>query len=225
VTGVAGKAGALVGRFSIRFATAGRRLIRFLSRLNQNGAPKVSKPAVARTPNRCGQNCRTREKNPLDYCGSSQRVRRPAGTNIKPVFSMSSFKMLTVFCRDCRNASAPLAWSSSYSVSQAAVSSGLTDFSLSCALREPHDRPLLSRSPRVTSVRFIVTRSRVLRILKVPPMPAATGDGQAPRPQEVSISYSRKDKEFMRRLDESLFKSRGCEAGSPFGNPDDHHQR
>ena len=35
-------------------------------------------------------------------------------------------------------------------------------------------------------------------------MPAATGDQQAPRPQEVFISYSRKDKEFVRRLDEEL---------------------
>jgi WD40 repeat protein len=35
-------------------------------------------------------------------------------------------------------------------------------------------------------------------------MPAATGDQQAPRPQEVFISYSRKDKEFVRQLDEEL---------------------
>jgi hypothetical protein len=35
-------------------------------------------------------------------------------------------------------------------------------------------------------------------------MPASSGDGQAPRPQEVFISYSRKDKEFVRRLDEEL---------------------
>src|SRR5262245_25091364 len=35
-------------------------------------------------------------------------------------------------------------------------------------------------------------------------MPASPGDGQAPRPQEVFISYSRKDKEFVRRLDEEL---------------------
>jgi WD40 repeat protein len=42
-------------------------------------------------------------------------------------------------------------------------------------------------------------------------MPAAPGDQQAPRPQEVFISYSRKDKDFVRHLDESL-KSRGREA-------------
>jgi hypothetical protein len=42
-------------------------------------------------------------------------------------------------------------------------------------------------------------------------MPAAPGDQQLPRPQEVFISYSRKDKEFVRRLDEAL-KSRGREA-------------
>ena len=42
-------------------------------------------------------------------------------------------------------------------------------------------------------------------------MPAAPGDQQVPRPQEVFISYSRKDKEFVRRLDEAL-KSRGREA-------------
>src|SRR6266446_9989599 len=42
-------------------------------------------------------------------------------------------------------------------------------------------------------------------------MPAASGDQQVPRPQEVFISYSRKDKEFVRRLDESL-KSRGRQA-------------
>ncbi len=42
-------------------------------------------------------------------------------------------------------------------------------------------------------------------------MPAAPGDQQAPRPQEVFISYSRKDKEFVRRLDEDL-KRRGREA-------------
>src|SRR6476620_10800397 len=41
-------------------------------------------------------------------------------------------------------------------------------------------------------------------------MPAAPGDQQLPRPQEVFISYSRKDKEFVRRLDEAL-KSRGRE--------------
>jgi TIR domain-containing protein len=35
-------------------------------------------------------------------------------------------------------------------------------------------------------------------------MPAATGDQQVPRPQEVFISYSRKDKEFVRRLYEAL---------------------
>jgi hypothetical protein len=35
-------------------------------------------------------------------------------------------------------------------------------------------------------------------------MPAATDDQQVPRPQEVFISYSRKDKEFVRRLDEAL---------------------
>ena len=42
-------------------------------------------------------------------------------------------------------------------------------------------------------------------------MPAAPGDQQVPRPQEVFISYSRKDKDFVRRLDESL-KDRGREA-------------
>src|SRR6184192_4102878 len=42
-------------------------------------------------------------------------------------------------------------------------------------------------------------------------MPAALGDQQPPRPQEVFISYSRKDKEFVRRLDEEL-KRRGREA-------------
>jgi TIR domain len=42
-------------------------------------------------------------------------------------------------------------------------------------------------------------------------MPAATGDQQVPRPQEVFISYSRKDKEFVRRLDEEL-KRRDREA-------------
>jgi WD40 repeat protein len=35
-------------------------------------------------------------------------------------------------------------------------------------------------------------------------MPAAPGDQQVPRPQEVFISYSRKDKEFVRRLHEAL---------------------
>src|SRR5436190_9146304 len=43
--GAGGNAGALVGRFSMRVASAGRRLIRFLSRLNQNGAPNASSPA------------------------------------------------------------------------------------------------------------------------------------------------------------------------------------
>jgi hypothetical protein len=42
-------------------------------------------------------------------------------------------------------------------------------------------------------------------------MPAATGDQQLPRPQEVFISYSRKDKEFVRRLDDDL-KRRNREA-------------
>jgi tetratricopeptide (TPR) repeat protein len=42
-------------------------------------------------------------------------------------------------------------------------------------------------------------------------MPVAPGDQQLPRPQEVFISYSRKDKNFVRRLDGSL-KSRGREA-------------
>src|SRR6266702_7624252 len=42
-------------------------------------------------------------------------------------------------------------------------------------------------------------------------MSAAPGDQQVPRPQEVFISYSRKDKDFVRRLDEAL-KSRGREA-------------
>src|SRR5881398_2681578 len=35
-------------------------------------------------------------------------------------------------------------------------------------------------------------------------MPAAPGDQQAPRPEEIFISYSRKDKEFVRRLHEAL---------------------
>src|SRR4029453_644047 len=35
-------------------------------------------------------------------------------------------------------------------------------------------------------------------------MPAALGNQQLPRPQEVFISYSRKDKEFVRRLHEAL---------------------
>src|SRR5437773_11406458 len=35
-------------------------------------------------------------------------------------------------------------------------------------------------------------------------MPAAPSDQQVPQPQEVFISYSRKDKEFVRRLDEAL---------------------
>src|SRR5437762_5790476 len=35
-------------------------------------------------------------------------------------------------------------------------------------------------------------------------MPAAPGNQQVPRSQEVFISYSRKDKEFVRRLDEEL---------------------
>ncbi len=42
-------------------------------------------------------------------------------------------------------------------------------------------------------------------------MPAAPGDQQVPRPQEVFISYSRKDKEFVRRLYEAL-KRRDHEA-------------
>ena len=42
-------------------------------------------------------------------------------------------------------------------------------------------------------------------------MPATPGDQQVPRPQEVFISYSRKDTDFVRRLDEAL-KSRGREA-------------
>ncbi len=35
-------------------------------------------------------------------------------------------------------------------------------------------------------------------------MPAAPGDQEVLRSQEVFISYSRKDKEFVRRLDEAL---------------------
>jgi len=35
-------------------------------------------------------------------------------------------------------------------------------------------------------------------------MPAVPGDQQLPRSEEVFISYSRKDKEFVRRLDEEL---------------------
>ena len=42
-------------------------------------------------------------------------------------------------------------------------------------------------------------------------MSATSGDKQLPRPQEVFISYSRKDKEFVRRLDEEL-KRRDREA-------------
>jgi TIR domain len=42
-------------------------------------------------------------------------------------------------------------------------------------------------------------------------MPAATSDQQLPRPQQVFISYSRKDKEFVRRLHEALSR-RGREA-------------
>jgi hypothetical protein len=42
-------------------------------------------------------------------------------------------------------------------------------------------------------------------------MPAASPDEQVPRSQEVFISYSRKDKEFVSRLDEEL-KRRGREA-------------
>src|SRR5215468_6423914 len=42
-------------------------------------------------------------------------------------------------------------------------------------------------------------------------MPAASDDKQEPRPQEVFISYSRKDKEFVRRLDAEL-KRRDREA-------------
>jgi tetratricopeptide (TPR) repeat protein len=42
-------------------------------------------------------------------------------------------------------------------------------------------------------------------------MPVAPGDQQVPRPQDVFISYSRKDKEFVRRLDEAL-QTRGREA-------------
>jgi hypothetical protein len=41
-------------------------------------------------------------------------------------------------------------------------------------------------------------------------MPASCGDGKLPRPQGVFISYSRKDKEFVRRLGEAL-ESRGRE--------------
>src|SRR5205814_10676499 len=42
-------------------------------------------------------------------------------------------------------------------------------------------------------------------------MPTEPSDQQIPRSQEVFISYSRKDKEFVRRLDEEL-KRRGREA-------------
>src|SRR6266436_10206501 len=42
-------------------------------------------------------------------------------------------------------------------------------------------------------------------------MPAAPGDQQVPSPQEVFISYSRKDTDFVRRLDEAL-KRRDREA-------------
>src|SRR5215471_1893233 len=42
-------------------------------------------------------------------------------------------------------------------------------------------------------------------------MPTSPGDGQAPSPQEVFISYSSKDNEFVRRLDEEL-KRRDREA-------------
>src|SRR5262249_21662777 len=50
-----------------------------------------------------------------------------------------------------------------------------------------------------------------VRKLKVTLMPAASPEQQAPRSQEVFISYSRKDKEFVRRLDEEL-KRRDREA-------------
>jgi hypothetical protein len=42
-------------------------------------------------------------------------------------------------------------------------------------------------------------------------MRVVPGDQQLPRSQEVFISYSRKDKDFVRRLDQAL-KSRGREA-------------
>ena len=42
-------------------------------------------------------------------------------------------------------------------------------------------------------------------------MPAVPGDQQLPRPQEVFISYSRKNRDFVHRLDDAL-KSRGREA-------------
>ena len=42
-------------------------------------------------------------------------------------------------------------------------------------------------------------------------MRAAPSGQQVPRAQEVFISYSRKDKDFVRRLDEAL-KSQGLEA-------------
>lgn len=98
----------------------------------------------------------------------------------------------------------------------------------------------LDRSYRHLRIRDGVKFVRRLRLTLFPPgnrelkglfaclryhlMPAAPGDQQVPRPQEVFISYSRKHKEFVRRLDESFLKSRGCEACSSFGNPDDHRQ-
>ncbi len=45
---------------------------------------------------------------------------------------------------------------------------------------------------------------KVVRVLRYHLMPAAPGDQQAPRPEEIFISYSRKDKEFVRRLHEAL---------------------
>jgi hypothetical protein len=48
-------------------------------------------------------------------------------------------------------------------------------------------------------------------MLKVSAMPTAPRDQLMPRPQEIFISYSRKDKDFVHRLDQSL-KSRGREA-------------
>ena len=42
-------------------------------------------------------------------------------------------------------------------------------------------------------------------------MKTAARDGEAPRPPDLFISYSRKDKEFVRRLDEAL-QTRGREA-------------
>src|SRR4029077_3376162 len=88
VDGAAGNAGALVGRFSTRVATAGRRVVRVLSRLNQNGAPSVSSAALSASPNKWlnHQNFSVR-----------QRANQPPGTSSNPVLSMFAFKSANAF--------------------------------------------------------------------------------------------------------------------------------